>query len=101
MLATSSRAATAARPTAPVAASSTRRTSWQPSRRPSHGQPPAEALAAAAVRRQWRQRQQSRPSLMPARAEQDSSSAGSGGSTMTAADLEQRLKELDKLLVSA
>lgn len=38
---------------------------------------------------------------MPARAEQDSSSAGSGGSTMTAADLEQRLKELDKLLVSA
>ncbi len=92
-------AATAARADVSATVPTVRLASWQPSRRPARSQTLAVA-AAAAVRRQRRQLRERRPSLMPAQAEPESSSAG-GSSTTTAADLQQRLKELDRLLVRA
>lgn len=92
-------AATAARANVSATVPTVLLASWKPSRLPARSQTLAVA-AAAAVRRQRRQLQAGRPSLMPVRAEPESSSAG-GSSTTTAADLQQRLKELDRLLVRA
>lgn len=96
MLATACRA-TAGRTSSSAAAPAVSFKIWQPSRRPARTQPAAAALAAVR-RRQRRRGSESRPSLTLVRAEQDSSGA-SGKISMTEENLQQQLKELDRLLV--